>query len=101
MSKYTKQRNTKDKVINIRLSPEENERLRISALSDGKSISQFVREKALNDDSSLYDDIPRQVDVWNLVNEIYHEMKYCSDIECRTKIFSILENYTATQTEVR
>ena len=92
-----KTNDTKNIVINIRLSPNENKLLRANASAVGKNVSVFLREKALDDNDSLYAGIPRQIDILNLVNEIYHEAKKCHDTNCREELLGIIRKYAVSE----
>ena len=92
---------TRNKSIIIRLSQKENKTLRNMADKSKMNLSSYIRDKALSEIDSLYDKIPHQVDIWYLVNDIYHETMKCSDQKAKDRIISIIRQYMNTHAEVQ
>lgn len=97
MNKAIQRQTNRNKVINIRLTPLEYKTLNTKALSEGKNLSSYIREKGIESENLSLDDIPRQIDTWNMVNEIYHETLKCPDKQTKEKILSIIKKYATNQ----
>lgn len=84
----------KNKIINIRVTEEEKERLIKLAKKEKKTVSMYLVQKGLSEGSgteSVF--LPEQVETINLMNELWHRVQKCNDRELKTDIDALLENF--------
>lgn len=91
--KNTKKDLTKKETINLRVSLEEKVCIEHKAKRNNSSTSSYIRNAALKDTSSVLNQIPQSVDLWNLANDIYHTVDAYNNYQLSMDIKNILDQY--------
>lgn len=83
--------NTKNEYIKIRVTKQEKEHLKKQADTQGKTLSAYMLEQGMRTNSICKAPSPDTIDNYDLLNEIYHQIRKSNDDHLKNRIESIIE----------
>ena len=83
---------TKNKCIIIRVTEKEKEKLTELSHNCNKSVSNYMLQKSLHEDSELSILPPDKINIINCMNEIYHVVQKFGNQELTENITSLYKN---------
>lgn len=83
--------NTKNEYIKIRVTKQEKEHLKKQADTQGKTLSAYMLEQGMRTNSICKAPSPDTIDTYDLLNEIYHQVRKSDDEPLKSRIKHIME----------
>lgn len=84
---------TRTEIIRVRTSITEKNVIENNANKEHLSTSAYMRKKALANCSSVLEQIPDYINIWNLSNDIYHTVERHGNEQLTQDIKNILDHY--------
>ncbi len=81
----------KTKYIRVRMSEKEKAALTRHAASMDLSISNYVRQKIMGEDSISWKEIPGIIETWTMLDTLCHEIEKSNDGHLKTHMQKILK----------
>ena len=82
--------NIKNEFIKIRVSNSEKRQLLKQAATEKQNLSAYILHQSLHADPTHPNQLPTSIEALNLLNEVYHEVKKCKDVDLKNRVENIL-----------
>lgn len=82
--------NIKNEFIKIRVSNSEKRQLLKQAATEKQNLSAYILHQSLHADPPHPNQLPTSIEALNLLNEVYHEVKKCKDVDLKNRVENIL-----------
>lgn len=83
----------KNETIKIRVTKKEKDTLQQLSKNNGKSLSAYVLQKSLHENSGSSHLLPKEFDTLNVFNEIYHQIIKSGNKELEKDVAILFQKY--------